>query len=132
MMYPRGSRNPCSHICTGELKFTVDRSICVTSGGTPRACWRSTKVPVTQSMPGNTCDRTCTCPHTRKIPRKGGKSPVPTSLLTVQSQMPNRNYVVATATLVTVIHCFNNSALSCFILNEIFDMLQQRETLFCD
>ena len=26
-----GSRKPCSHSCTGELKVTVDRSICVTS-----------------------------------------------------------------------------------------------------
>ena len=25
-------RNPCSHICTGELKYTVVRSICTTSG----------------------------------------------------------------------------------------------------
>ena len=31
--------------------------------------------------------------------------------------------------LVTVIFCFHNSVLSFFILNEIFDMLQQQETL---
>ena len=83
-------------------------------------------------MPGYTCDRTCTCPHTCKIPRTSEKTPVPTSLLTVQSFMPNRNYVVPTATQVTITFCFHNSALSCFILNEIFDMLQQLETLFCE
>ena len=33
------------------------------------------------------------------------------------------------ATLVTVIFSFHNSALSCSILNETFDMLQQQETL---
>ena len=84
-----------------------------------------------QSMPGDTCDRTCAYPHPCKIPRTREKSPVPTSLLTVQSHMPNRNHVVATATPVTITSCFHNSALSCFILNEIFDMLQQQETLFC-
>ena len=34
-MNSRGLRNPCSHICTGELKYTVDRSISRTSGGSP-------------------------------------------------------------------------------------------------
>ena len=85
--------------------------------------------------PGSPCPETCTiaraCPQTCKIPRTSEKSPVPTSLLTVQLHTPNRNYVVATAILVTVTFCFHNSALSWFILNEIFDMLQQQETLFC-
>ena len=59
------------------------------------------------------------------------KSPVPTSLSTAQSHMQNRNYVVATATQVTVTFCLHNSALSCFILYELLDMLQQQETPFC-
>ena len=53
-----------------------------------------------------------------------------TSLSTVQSHMPNRGFVVATAVLVTVPFCFHNSALSFFILNETFGMLQQQETLY--
>ena len=44
--------------------------------------------------------------------------------------MPIRNFVVATATLVTVIFCFHSCVLSCFTLNETFDMLQQQETLY--
>ena len=39
--------------------------------------------------------------------------------------MPKRDFVVATATLL-----LHNSALSCFILNQTFDMLQQQETLY--
>ena len=69
--------------------------------------------------------------QTCKIPNTSEKSPVPTSLSTVQSQMPNRNFVVAAATLVTVTLCFHNFALSCFTLNEAFDKLQQQETLYC-
>ena len=68
--------------------------------------------------------------HTCKIPGTSEKSPVPTSLATMQSHMPNKNFAVATATLVTVTFCCHNSALSCFILNETFDMLQQQETLY--
>ena len=45
MMYSSGSRNPCSHICSGELKLTVDRSIFITFGGMPRLCWRNRKIP---------------------------------------------------------------------------------------
>ena len=52
--------------------------------------------------------------HTHaKSPSTSKKSSVLTSLLTVQSHMPNRNFVITTATLVTVIFCFHNSALSC-------------------
>ena len=40
-----------------------------------------------------------------------------------QSHMPNRNLVVATATLVTVTIRFHKAALSCFILNETFEIL---------
>jgi len=32
-------------VCTGELKHTVDRSIFITSGGTPGLCWRNPRVP---------------------------------------------------------------------------------------
>ena len=52
------------------------------------------------------------------------------SLSTVQSHMPFRNVVVATATLETVTFCLCNSALYCFILNETFEMLQQQENLY--
>ena len=82
-------------------------------------------------MPGDTCDRTCACSHMCKILRTSEKSPVPTSPLLLQSYTPTKNYVVAIATHVTVTFCFYNSALSCFILNEIFDMHQQQESLFC-
>ena len=81
-------------------------------------------------MPGDTCDRTCACSHTCKISSTNQKSPVPASLSSVQSYMPNRNFVVATATLVAVTFCFHNSSLSCFVLNETFDMLQEQETLY--
>ena len=33
-MHSGGLRNPCSHICTGELKYLAVRSVCITSGGT--------------------------------------------------------------------------------------------------
>jgi len=58
------------------------------------------------------------------------KSPVLTSLSTMQSHIRSRNFVVATAPLVTVTFCFHNSALSCFILNETFGILQQQQTLY--
>ena len=29
---------PCSHICTGELKITVNHRTCITSGRAPRMC----------------------------------------------------------------------------------------------
>ena len=83
-----------------------------------------------KSMPRDTFDRTCTCQHTCKIPSTSKKSPVPISLPKVQSHMPNSNFVVAIATLVTVTFCHHNSAISCFILNETFDMLLQQETLY--
>ena len=49
-----------------------------------------------------------------------------------QPCMPRRNFVVATARLVTVTFCFHNSSLPCFVLNEIFDMLQQQELYIAD
>ena len=55
-----------------------------------------------QPMLGDTGDRTCECPHTCRIPSTSRKLPVPALLSTVQSHMPNRNFSVATATLVTV------------------------------
>ena len=69
--------------------------------------------------------------HTCKTPSTSKKAPVPKSLSTVQSHMPNRNCVVATPIPVTVNFCFHNSALSCFSLKETFDILQQQETLYC-
>ena len=81
-------------------------------------------------MPGDMCDRMFACPHTLKFSSMSEKSPMPTSLSAMQSHTRNWNFVVTTATLVTVTYCFHNSALSCFILNEIFDMLQQQETLY--
>ena len=82
-------------------------------------------------MPGDTCNCTCACLQRCKIPRTSAKSPVAGSLLTVQSHKRNRNYVVVTTTQVTVAFCLHNSALFYSILNELFDMLQQQETLFC-
>ena len=85
-----------------------------------------------QFVPGNTYDRTCACPHTCKIPSTSENSPVPTSLSIVQLHMPNRYLDVATATQVTVTFYFKNSALSCFILNETFDKLQQQKLCISD
>ena len=48
-MHSSGSRSPCSHICARELyyelNYTVDHSICTTSGGTPGMCWRNPRIP---------------------------------------------------------------------------------------
>ena len=63
-------------------------------------------------------------------PSTSEKSPLPTSLSSVQSHVPSRNFAVATARLVTVTVCFHNSALSCFIVNGTLDMLQQQEALY--
>ena len=68
--------------------------------------------------------------HTRAKFPACAESPVPASLSNVQSHTPNRDFVVATATIMTVTLCCHNSALSCFIINETFDMLQQQETLY--
>ena len=81
-------------------------------------------------MLGDTCDRTCTFPPMWKILSMSDKSPMRTLLSTVQSHMPNRNFVVATAALVTVTFCFYDSGLSSFNRNETLDMLQQQETLY--
>ena len=51
------------------------------------------------------------------------------SLLTMQFDITNMDFVDTTATLVTATICFHNSALFSFILNETFDMLQQQETV---
>ena len=58
-----------------------------------------------QSMPGDTCDHTC------EIPSTSEKSPLSTSLSTVQSHSPDRTFVVVTVTLATVTICFNSSTL---------------------
>ena len=80
-------------------------------------------------MPGDTCNRTSACPYLSITPSTYETSPVPKSLSTVQSHEPNKNLIVITAALVTVTFCFHNSALSCCILNETFEMAQQQETL---
>ena len=80
-------------------------------------------------MAGDTCDHTYAYPHTCKIPSTSEKLPVPKSILTAQSHMPKRSFVVATATLATANSCFQNSALSCCVLNETFETLQQKEAL---
>ena len=82
------------------------------------------------SMYGGTCDRTCAYPRKHKIPSTSEKLPVPTSLSTVQLHTPKKNFIVATATLVNAIFCLHNSALSCFFLNETFDMLKRQEILY--
>ena len=81
-------------------------------------------------MPKDICNQTCTSPYMCKIPSISEKSLLPTSLSTMQSHMPNGDHIVVIATLVTATFCFLNSALSCFILNEAFKMLQQQETLY--
>ena len=80
-------------------------------------------------MSGDTCDVTCACPYTCKIPNTSEKSSL-TPLSIVKSCMSNRNLVLTSATLVTVILCCHNSARSSFIINETFGMLQQQETLY--
>ena len=75
-------------------------------------------------MPRDTCDHTCEVPSTIKKPTAS------TSLSSVQSHVPQRDFAVATATLVTVNFCFHNSGLFCFILNDAFDMPLQQETLY--
>ena len=52
------------------------------------------------------------------------------SLSIVQSRVPNRKFVVATATLMTVTFCIHNFASSCFTLNETLYMLQHQEILY--
>ena len=83
---------------------------------------------VMQFMSGKKSDRMCVRAHTCKIGSTSEKSPQ-TTRSNVPSRMPNRDFVVATGTLVTVTFCFQNATLSCFILNETLDMLQQQETL---
>ena len=48
MMCPSGSRNPSSYICTEELKDTVDRRICITSG---RVFWSVLAEPKVSGNP---------------------------------------------------------------------------------
>ena len=44
-MYSSRSRSPCLHFRIGQLKYTVDRSINITCGGTPELCWRNPRFP---------------------------------------------------------------------------------------
>ena len=78
-------------------------------------------------MPRDAYDRTCACPHVRN-PQHERK--ITRANITVNRAIAHKNFVVATATLVTVTVCFHNSALPCFILNETFEMVQQQETLY--
>ena len=80
-------------------------------------------------MPRDSGHRTLAHPHVQN-PQHKRKSPVPISLSTVQWHMPNRDFVIATGTLVTVNFCFKIAALSCFIRNETMEMLQQQDTLY--
>ena len=63
--------------------------------------------------------------HVQNLKTRAHKLAVPTSLSNVQSHMLNRNFAVANAPLVTVNFAFHNSALSCSILNETFDIQQK-------
>ena len=65
-----------------------------------------------------------------QIPNTSEESLLPTSLSTVQSHKPNKKFFVAIVALVTVTFYFHYSALSCFLLNETFYMLQQQVTLY--
>ena len=95
----------------------------------PPVCYQCHFQAEEQSIPGDTRDCTCVCSHSCTVPRTSEKLPVPQSVSTVRSCMPNRKFIVATAALMTVTFCFKNSAISCFILHETLDVLQQQETL---
>ena len=82
-----------------------------------------------QSMPKDTYYHTYVCPHMCDIHSTSKNSPVPISISAIQLHMPSRNFVVATATPASVTFSFHNSALSCFMINETFNMHQQQETL---
>ena len=56
-------------------------------------------------MPGDMCDYMCACPYMCKTPSRSENLVMPTSVSTIQLHMPNRNFVVATATLGTVTSC---------------------------
>ena len=61
-----------------------------------------------------------TCPHMCKVRSTSEKSSVPTLLSDMQLHVPIRNFVVATAALLSVIFFFHNNALSCFMVKETF------------
>ena len=65
-----------------------------------RKCMNSLPAQQCQVMPGDTCDHTCACLQTCKIPSTSEETPRPTSLSTVQLHKPNRIYVPKTARLV--------------------------------
>ena len=46
-MYSSGSRNSCSYICSGELKYTIIRTIFIASDGNPGLLCRNPRVPGT-------------------------------------------------------------------------------------
>ena len=63
-----------------------------------------------QSMPRDTCNPMCMCLHICNIPSRIKRPPVPISLPTMQLHMPNMNFVVIAATLVTVTVCFHSKS----------------------
>ena len=83
-----------------------------------------------QSMPRDMCDHTCMCLHTCKISSICEKSPMPPSLWTVQSHMPNRtllsqlqHYWLSPFAFKTLLHPLLSSI-------ETFDMLQCQDALY--
>ena len=113
-----------------KVSQKLDTQICGAIKLVPAVSYQRHFEAEKQSVSGKTCDRTCVCPHKCQIPSTSEKLPVPTSPSSMPSNMPDRNFVVATAAEVTVTFFFHNSTSSCFILNEKFDILQQQETLF--
>ena len=78
----------------------------------------------TTSLCTETCSIALARAHTRAKLLSRAKIARAKLLSTVQSHIPNRNFVVAAATQVTVTLCFHKSVLTCFTLNETFGMLQ--------
>jgi len=90
---------------------------------------------ILHSMPGDTCDCTCACPHvymsTRlQYPARAKNHPCQHHCQPCNHTCEVGTSFVAAATLVTVTFCFHNSGLSCFILYKASEMLQQQETLY--
>ena len=82
-----------------------------------------------QLMPGDTCDRTCACPHTSKILGTSENSPMLISLSAMQSHMLNDVFVVATAALLSSSFAF--VTLLYPVSPQVrFDMLKQQDTFY--
>ena len=94
----------------------LDTQICGAIKLVPAVCYQRHFEAKKQSVSGKTCHRTCMCLHKCQIPSTSEKLPVPTSPSSMPSNMPDRNFVVATAAEVTVTFFFHNSTSSCFFL----------------